>query len=120
MLLWWKGLARRKAGERKGVGLMEVFAKYEVRDTITDREQVLHLRQVLGAHIQRLFETGKVRASGAFADERAGFFVLDVASSDELFEMFAPVVDYVRIETHPVSSVEKVGEFFEKDAAAGG
>jgi uncharacterized protein YciI len=120
MLLWWKGLARWKAGERKGVGLMEVFAKYEARDTITDREQVLLLRQAVGAHIQRLFETGKVKASGAFADERGGFFVLDVASSDELFELFAPIVDYARIETHPVSSVEKVGEFFEKDAAAGG
>jgi hypothetical protein len=111
---------RLVGGRRKEVRIMEVFAKYEARDTITDREQVLHLRQVVGAHIQRIFETGKVRASGVFADERAGFFVLDVASSDELFEMFAPVVDYVRIETHPLTSVEKLGEFFEKDAAAGG
>ena len=107
-----------EGGERKGVGLMEVFAKYEVRDTITDREQVLHLRQVVGAHIQRLFETGKVRANGVFADVRGGFFVLDVDSSDELFEMFFPIVDYIRIETHPLTTVEKLGEFFERDATA--
>ena len=99
---------------------MEVFAKYEARDTITDREQVLHLRQVVGAHFQRLFETGKVRASGVFVGVRGGFFVLDVDSSDELFEMLVPIVDYIRIETHPLTSFEKLGEFFEKDAAAGG
>jgi muconolactone delta-isomerase len=107
-------------GGRKGVGLMEVFAKYEVRDTITDREQVLHLRQVVGAHIQRLFETGKVRASGVFVGARGGFFVFDVDSADELFEMLVPIVDYWRMETHPLTSVEKLGEFFEKDAVAGG
>ena len=114
------GRASSPEGGRKGVGLMEVFAKYQVQGSITDREQVLHLRQVVGAHIQRLFETGKVRANGVFADARGGFFVLDVDSSDELFEMFFPIVDYIRIETHPLTSVEKLGELFEKDAAAGG
>jgi muconolactone delta-isomerase len=109
-----------EGGERKGVGLMEVFAKYEVRDTITDREQVLHIRQVIGAHLQRIFESGKVRASGVFVGARGGFFVFDVDSADELFEMLVPIVDYVRMETHPLTSVEKLGEFFEKDAAAGG
>jgi hypothetical protein len=107
-------------GGRKGVGLMEVFAKYEVRDTITDREQVLHIRQVIGAQLQRTFESGKVKASGIFVGVRGGFFVLDVDSSDELSEMFFPIVDYVRIETHPLISIEKLGELFEKDAAAGG
>jgi muconolactone delta-isomerase len=135
----WKGFLRRsrrasgggtmlvverasspEGGERKGVGLMEVFAKYEVRDTITDREQVLHIRQVIGAHLQRIFESGKVRASGVFVGARGGFFVFDVDSSDELFEMLVPIVDYVRMETHPLTSVEKLGEFFEKDAVAGG
>ena len=98
---------------------MEVFAKYQVRDTITDREQVLHIRQVIGAHLQRTYESGKVRASGIFVGERGGFLVLDVDSSDELFEMFFPIVDYVRIETHPLTSIEKLGELFEKDAAGG-
>ena len=109
-----------EGGERKGVGFMEVFAKYEVRDTITDREQVLHIRQVIGAHLQRIFESGKVRASGVFVGARGGFFVFDVDSADELFEMLVPIVDYVRMETHPLTSVEKLGEFFEKDAVAGG
>jgi hypothetical protein len=108
-------------GERKkGVGLMEVFAKYEVQDTITDREQVLHLRKVIGAHLQRIFETGKVKASGIFVGVRGGFFVLDVDSSDELSEMIFPIVDYVRFETHPLIPIEKLGELFEKDAATGG
>ena len=99
---------------------MEVFARYEARETITDREQVLALRQIVGAHLQRMFESGKVRASGLFADVRGGFFVVDVDSSDELFEMFAPVLDQVRIETHPLTTVEKLREFFERDVAASG
>lgn len=99
---------------------MQVFVKYEVRDTITDREQVLHIRQVIGANIQRTFESGKVRASGVFVGARGGFFVLDVDSSDELFEMLVPIVDYVRYETYPLTSFEKLGEFFENDATAGG
>ena len=99
---------------------MEVFAKYEVQDTITDREQVLHIRQVIGAQLQRIFESGKVKASGIFVGVRGGFFVLDVDSSDELFEMLVPIIDYVRLETHPLTSMEKLGEFFEKDAGASG
>jgi hypothetical protein len=98
---------------------MEVFVKFEAYDTLIDREQIMHTRQVGGQQLQQLLESGKVRASGFFADARGAFFVLDVGSSEELFEMLAPLTDFVRIETHPVVSAEKVTEFFERDAATG-
>ena len=95
---------------------MQVFAKYEVQETITDREKVMEVRQVGGRHLQQLMESGKVRASGVFADARAGFVVLEVDSAEELSDLLAPVLDYIRIETHPLTTVEKLQEFFERDA----
>jgi hypothetical protein len=97
---------------------MQFFVKLEVRETITDREKVMEVRQVLGRQIQQLMESGKVVASGVFADARGSFLVLDVDSSEELFDLLAPIVDYIRIETHPLTTVEKVQEFFERDATA--
>jgi hypothetical protein len=43
---------------------------------------------------------------------------MEVDSADELFDLFAPVIDYLRIETHPLITVEKLGEFLERDATA--
>ena len=96
---------------------MQVFAKYEVQETITDHEKVMELRQVSARSLQQVMESGKVRASGVFADSRGGFFVVEVDSAEELFDLFVPVLDYIRIETHPLTTVEKLGEFFERDAS---
>ncbi|MDQ3862702.1 MAG: hypothetical protein M3317_04235 [Actinomycetota bacterium] len=98
---------------------MQVFVKYEVQETITDREKVMEVRQVGGRNLQQIMESGKVRASGVFADARGGFFVLELDSAEELFDLLAAVIDYTRIETHPLTTVEKLGEFFERDAPGG-
>ena len=105
-----------RPGKRGKGGVVQIFAKYELQETITDREKVIEVRQVGGRHLQQLMESGKVRASGVFADARAGFFVLEVDSAEELSDLFAPVLDYIRIETHPLTTVEKLQEFFERDA----
>ncbi len=97
---------------------MQVFVKYEAQETITDREKILEVRQVGGRQLQQIMESGKVRANGIFADARAGFFVLEVESAEEIFDLFAPVIDYLRLETHPLTTVEKLTEFFERDATA--
>ena len=95
---------------------MQIFAKYELQETITDREKVMEVRQVGGKQLQEILQSGKVRASGVFADARGGFFVLEVDSAEELSDLFAPVPDYIRIETHPLTTVEKLGEFLQRDA----
>ena len=99
---------------------MQVFVKFEVQETITDRGKVMEVRQDSARGMQQVFESGKVVANGMFADARGGFFVLEVDSAEELFDMFASGLDYLRIETHPLMSVEKLQEFFERDAATVG
>jgi hypothetical protein len=49
---------------------VQVFAKYEVQETITDREKVMEVRQVGARQLQQILQSGKVRASGVFADAR--------------------------------------------------
>ena len=96
---------------------MEVFLKFEVFDTITDREQVLRVRQVVGGQFQQMQESGKVKAFRIFSDARGGFALLDVDSSEELFDLLgAPIIDHFHIETHPVIPVEKLAEYFERGA----
>ncbi len=99
---------------------MEVFIKFELFDTITDREQVLRVRQVAGPQFQQIQESGKVKAFRVFSDARGGFALLDLDSSEELFDLLgAPILDHFHVETHPVISVETLAEYFERDAAAG-
>ena len=49
---------------------MEVFVKLEAYDTLVDREQIMLTRQVGGRQMQQMLESGKVKASGMFADAR--------------------------------------------------
>jgi hypothetical protein len=99
-------------------GVVQIFTKYIVEETITDREKIMELRQVAAKQLQEVMQSGKVSASGVFADARGAFFVMEVDSADELFNLFAPVIDSLRIETHPLITVEKLGEFLESDAMA--
>ena len=82
---------------------MEVFVKWEVFDTIYDREEVLALRQAVGREMQRIQQSGKLKELRAFSDVRGGFILLD----------------HFHIETHPVTTAEELAEHFERDAAAG-
>ena len=99
---------------------MEVFVKLELFETITDREQVLRVRQVVGGQLQRIQESGKAKLLRVFSDARGGIALLDVDSPEELFDLLgAPIFDHFRVETHPMTTVEHLAEFFERDAAAG-
>ncbi len=99
---------------------MEVFVKLELFETITDREQILRVRQVVGGQMQRIQESGKVKMLRIFSDARGGIALLDIDSSEELFDLLgAPIIDHFHVETHPMITVEKLAEFFERDAAAG-
>ena len=43
---------------------MRVFIECQVQETITDREEVVHVRQVASAQRQQIIESGKVQPSG--------------------------------------------------------
>src|SRR5215212_9628979 len=99
---------------------MELFVKWEVFDTIYDREDVLALRQAVGREMQRLQQSGKLKVFRAFSDARGGFMLVDVDSAGELRELIGfTMLDHFHIETHPVTMAQELAEFFERDAAAG-
>jgi hypothetical protein len=99
---------------------MEVFVKWEVFDTIYDREDVLALRQAVGREIQRIQQSGKLKELRAFSDARGGFMLVDINSAGELRELIGlTMLDHFHIETHPVTTAEELAEHFERDAAAG-
>jgi hypothetical protein len=99
---------------------MEVFLKFEVFDTIYDREDLLALRQAVGRDVQRLQQSGKLKEFRAFSDARGGFMLVDIDSPGELRELIGfTMLDQFHLETHPVTTAEELAEFFEQDAAAG-
>ncbi len=98
---------------------MEVFVKFEVFDTIHDREDVLAVRQAVGRQLQQIQESGKVKELRPFSDARGGIMLVDIDSPTELRNLLgSAMLDHGHIETHPVTTVEELVEFFEQDAAA--
>ena len=72
-----------RRGKRGKGGVVQIFAKYEAQDAITDREKVMEVRQVGGRQLQQIMRSGKVRASGVFAYARgfrAGISSLPLSS----------------------------------------
>jgi hypothetical protein len=114
-----KGLFRQGKSGSEGRTYMDMFVRFEAPATLIDTEQIMYTRHLTSWQMQEFYESGKVRASGMFADARGGFFVLDVDCSEELFDMLAPMADYMRIETHPLVSAEKLQEFFDREATPG-
>jgi hypothetical protein len=98
---------------------MRFHVTTEVRDTIVldDDER---MRQMLGAHIQRVLESGKVRESGLLCGKRGGFFIVDVDTPEELIELLGPEI-YSNFETDVqlVVPMERIVEFFQQWAAEG-
>ncbi len=78
------------------------------------------LREVLGPQMQRIMESAKVRESGILSGKRGGFFLLDVDAPEELFEILGPeIYGNCKMEVHPVTPMEKIGELFQSWAAEG-
>lgn len=99
---------------------MEVFVKFEVFDTIHDREDVVALRQSIGKEMQRIQQSGKLKEFRAFSDARGGFMLVDINSAGDLRELLGfTLLDHFHIETRPVTTAEQLAEFFAQEAAAG-
>jgi hypothetical protein len=98
---------------------MRFHITIEVRDTIV-LDDDKRMREFLGPHFQRMMESGKVQESGLLCGKRANFFIVDVDSPEELFELLGPEI-YANFETdvQPVAPLESIGELFQQWAAAG-
>ena len=78
------------------------------------------VREAVGPHLQRLMQSSKVREAGIFSDTRGGFFLVDIDTPEELFELFGPeVYANFELEAHPVTSMEKIGELLQRWATEG-
>ena len=77
-------------------------------------------REVVGPQLQNIMGSGKVREAGLLAGKRAVFFLVDIDAPEELYGLFGPeIYSQFAVEAHPVVSVEKAGEIFQRWAAQG-
>jgi hypothetical protein len=97
--------------------LFHVSAKTHDTVVLDDDKRV---REAVGPHLQRVMQSGKVREAGIFSGTRGGFFLVDIDAPEELFELFGPeVYANFELEVHPVTSMEKIGELFQRWAPEG-
>jgi len=87
-----------------------------VREAIVG-DTVAATQEKIGAAFQQLLGSGKVADSGVFVDDRAGFVLVNADSADELFDMLSGLLDVAKLEVHPLMSFEKLGQFFQQQAA---
>jgi hypothetical protein len=91
---------------------MRILVTFEAFPGQLAAEQVAKLRDYVGTTLHGLMEAGVVEASGIFVGARGGFFLVNVESSERLFELIGGLVDYGTVCAKPVISVETLGKFF--------
>ena len=98
---------------------MRFHIDLEVRDTIVLDEDK-RVREVLGPHLQRLMESGKVQDTALLCGKRGSFLIVNVDTPEELYELLGPEI-YANFEAdvQPIASVERMGEILQQWAAAG-
>ena len=78
------------------------------------------VREAVGPQLQRLMQSDKVREAGILTGKRAGFFLVDIDAPEELYELFGPeIFANFKLEAHPVTPMDKIGELFQKWATEG-
>jgi hypothetical protein len=64
--------------------------------------------------INVIMKSGKVKESGLYADERGGYFIIDVDSPEELLHLLAPIMDVIGITSHPIVPIETLQKLFQE------
>ncbi len=78
------------------------------------------VRDAFGPQLQRLMQSEKVREAGILSGKRAGFFLVDIDSPEEIYELFGPeIFANLKLVAHPVTPLEKIGEIFQRWGAEG-
>jgi hypothetical protein len=98
---------------------MRILATMVVFESIIGDEEVMRVRKRFGDAWMKLQESGRVVASGIFADARGGFVVVDVDSAGEFWKMLGPgILDSLKVRTHPVMETQEFMSMF-SDLMAG-
>jgi hypothetical protein len=93
---------------------------FEVYEDIVLPEARTMRNEWLGPQLQKTMESGKVQESGLLSSKRGGFFLVDIDTPEELYELFGPeFYDTCRVDAQPVTSIEKAGEMFQRWASEG-
>lgn len=92
---------------------MKIMTNFRVYPSITDKDAIPRLRQLVGEMVQRFLESGKVEDSGIVPGQRCGYIVLDVDTADELLEFVGDAHEICDVTFDPVVPMESLGQFFE-------
>ncbi len=78
------------------------------------------VRDAVGPQLQRLMQSDKVREAGILSGKRAGFFLVDIDSPEEIYELFGPeIIANFKLEAHPVTPLDKIGQILQRWATEG-
>jgi hypothetical protein len=66
------------------------------------------------ATINTIINSASVKTSGFYADERGGFFVIDIDSPDTLLRLIAPILDIVSFTSHPIVGGETMQQLMQE------
>jgi hypothetical protein len=92
---------------------MLMMVQFEAFDTIVGERAIDSLRKGVGAQIQTIAKSGKLKGGAIFASKRGGFLLLEVTQGNEILELLgAPIIDHFHVETIPLISFEELGAFF--------
>jgi hypothetical protein len=93
---------------------------FEVYEHIVLPEARTMRNEWIGPQMQKIMESGKVRESGLLSSKRGGFFLVDIDTPEELYELFGPeFYDTCRVDAQPVTSTEKAGEMCQRWGSEG-
>jgi hypothetical protein len=93
---------------------------FEVYEHIVLPEARTMRNEWIGPQMQKIMESGKVRESGLLSSKRGGFFLVEIDTPEELYELFGPeFYDTCRVDAQPVTSTEKAGEMFQRWGSEG-
>ena len=103
---------------------MRFHVTTEVRDTMVLDEDTSFLgkrrREFLGAYIQRLLGSDKVKESGLLCGKRGAFFIVDVDAPEELVELFGPeAYTNFEVDVQPLAPLERIADLFQQWADEG-
>ena len=93
---------------------MKFFVKIKLFESVHG-EIAPRLWEAIGKNIQKVASSGMMLDGAIFADQRGGYFILELKEAREIHELLAPtILDNFSTEVHPLMSFEELGKIFQR------